>query len=79
MKEHTIRRHNEILQLVTNRVASRNKEVAVTKETTYKIPSGGNLKPDLLVQSQKGVFVVDVTVRHEDTGLPCSGAQRQDP
>jgi len=75
MKEHTIRRHNEVLQLVTDRVASRNREVAVTKETTYKMPSGGNLKPDLVVQSQKGVFVVDVTVRHEDTDYLARGRE----
>jgi len=28
----------------------------------------GNLKPDLVVVSQGRVHVVDVTVRHEDTG-----------
>jgi len=73
MKEHTIRRHNEILELLTNRIANRNKEIAVTKETTYKMPSGGCLKPDLVVQSQKWVFVVDDTVHHEDTDYLARG------
>ena len=73
MKEHTIRRHNEILDLVINRITQRDKEVAVTRETTYTLPSGGNLKPDLVVQSRRGVFVVDVTVRHEDNDYLAQG------
>ena len=39
---------------------------AVAMEPSLLIPSGGNLKPDLVVKSQGRVFVVDVTVRHED-------------
>ena len=73
MKEHTIRRHNEILDLIVDKVTSRDKEVAVTREPTIKMPSGGNLKPDLVIQSQKGVLVVDVTVRHEDNDYLAQG------
>lgn len=41
-------------------------QVAVTKEPTIRLPSGENLKPDLVIKSQERVFVVDVTIRHED-------------
>ncbi|KAG5875374.1 hypothetical protein JTB14_016644 [Gonioctena quinquepunctata] len=40
--------------------------VAVTVEPTLVAPRGGNLKPDLVIKSQERVFVVDITVRHED-------------
>lgn len=73
MKEFTIRRHNEILDLIIDKVVSRDKEAAVTRETTYKMPSGGNLKPDLVIQSRKGIQVVDVTVRHEDNDYLAQG------
>ncbi|XP_039303390.1 uncharacterized protein LOC120357295 [Solenopsis invicta] len=73
MKEHTIRRHDEIIKLVIDKITQRDKEVAVTRKTTYKMPSGGNFKPDLVVQSRKRVFVVDVTVRHEDNDYFAQG------
>lgn len=73
MKEHTIRRHNEILELIIDKIVSRDKEAAVTRETNYKMPSGGNLKPDLVIQSRKGIQVVDVTVRHEDNDYLAQG------
>jgi hypothetical protein len=38
----------------------------VTREPSLRSPEGGNLKPDLVVKNQEGVFVVDVTIRHED-------------
>lgn len=65
-KPQRIRRHNEIRDFVVEEVTKRGNEVAVTKEPTVRLPSGGNLKPDLVIQSQERVFVVDVTVRHED-------------
>jgi hypothetical protein len=30
------------------------------------LPTGEKLKPDLVIKNREGVFVVDVTVRHED-------------
>jgi hypothetical protein len=36
------------------------------REPTITDPEGGNLKPDLVVKNQEVVFVVDITVRHED-------------
>ena len=43
------------------------KEVSVIEEAIIPTPTG-NLKPDLVVISQGRVHVVDVTVRHKDTG-----------
>ena len=39
------------------------------------MPSGGILKPDQIVYNQRGVFVVDVTVRHEDNKYLVQGHQ----
>jgi hypothetical protein len=44
----------------------RDKEAVVTREPTLLSPEGMTLKPDMVVKNHKGVFVVDVTVRHED-------------
>lgn len=73
MKEHTIRRHDEIKDLIIDKIVKWDKEVAVTREPAFAIPLGGNLKPDLVVQSQKGVLVVDITVRHEDNDYLAQG------
>jgi hypothetical protein len=43
--------------------------VEVTKEPDLTLPTGEKLKPDLVIKNREGVFVVDVTVRHEDGGL----------
>jgi hypothetical protein len=40
--------------------------VEVTKKPDLTLPTGENLKPDLVIKKREGVFVVDVTVRHED-------------
>jgi len=37
------------------------------------MPSAGNFKPDLVIQSRKRVFVVDVTVHHEDNDYLAQG------
>ncbi|KXZ75601.1 hypothetical protein TcasGA2_TC033504 [Tribolium castaneum] len=51
------------------------KDSAVTLEPTIRHPVHGNLKPDLVVQNREGVYVVDVTVRHEDGNLLAQGRQ----
>lgn len=38
----------------------------VSKEPQLTLVGSGNLKPDLVIANREGVFVVDVTVRHED-------------
>jgi hypothetical protein len=42
----------------------KDKEAVVTREPTLR--SLEALKPDLVVKNQKGIFVVDITVRNED-------------
>jgi hypothetical protein len=65
-KVQRIRRHDEIRDLVCKKLAAM-KEVQIIEEAL--IPTkAGNLKPDLVVVNQGRVHVVDVTVRHEDTG-----------
>jgi hypothetical protein len=65
-KRRRIRRHDEIRDLIVDEVTKAGLGVSVTKEPLIRHPSGGNLKPDLVVQNQGRVCVVDVTVRHED-------------
>jgi Holliday junction resolvase len=36
------------------------------REPTIRDSEGSNRKPDLVVKNREGIFVVDVTVRHED-------------
>ncbi|KAI4475667.1 hypothetical protein M0804_014163 [Polistes exclamans] len=72
-KAERIRRHDEIKDLVMDEIMKRDSEATVTKEVTIQSPSGGNLKPDLTVRNQKGVFVVDITVRLEDNDYLAQG------
>ncbi|CAG9825768.1 unnamed protein product [Phaedon cochleariae] len=66
-KPSRIRRHDEICDLIVQEVQKQGREVAVTVEPpTMVVPRGRNLKPDLVIQRQGRVLVVDVTVRHED-------------
>ncbi|CAG9825805.1 unnamed protein product [Phaedon cochleariae] len=66
-KPSRIRRHDEICDLIVQEVQKQGREEAVTVEPpTMVAPRGGNLKPDLVIQRQGRVLVVDVTVRHED-------------
>jgi hypothetical protein len=67
-KEERIARHNEIKDFVLQRIVENDKEAVVTREPALLSPDRGTLKPDLVVKNQEGVFVVDVTVRHEDGG-----------
>lgn len=64
-KAQRIRRHDDIVDLVMAEIPKRNKEAVVLKEPRIE-NNGVALKPDLVVKSQGRVFVVDVTVRHED-------------
>jgi hypothetical protein len=67
-KKERIERHDEIKDYILNRIVENDKEAAVTREPTLLSPEGRALKPDLVVKNQEGVFVVDITVRHEDGG-----------
>lgn len=61
-----IRRHNEIRDYVEKVVLEKDGFAIVSKEPLIPLAEGGNLKPDLVIKNQSGVFVVDITVRHED-------------
>jgi hypothetical protein len=74
-KVQRIDRHDEIKNLIADEATKKDKETAVTLEPTIRTPASGNLKPDLVVQSQGRVFVVDVTVLHEDGNLLAQGRQ----
>ncbi|CAH2020915.1 unnamed protein product [Acanthoscelides obtectus] len=52
-------------------------EVAITVETDGGGNRRRNLKPDLVIQSRGRVFVVDVTVRHEDGNNLAQGFTKQ--
>jgi hypothetical protein len=60
-----IKRHNEIRDLIESSLQEM-EAVEVTKEPDLTLPTGEKLKPDLVIKNREGVFVVDVTVRHED-------------
>jgi hypothetical protein len=62
-KEARIRRHDEIVDILVNRL-SNDKEVTIVKEA--KIHTETVAKPDILFKRDGRVFVVDVTIRHED-------------
>ena len=62
-----IRRHDDIRDFVSKKLASMKEKVQIIEEALIPTQTG-NLKPDLVVVSQGRVRVVDVTVRHEDTG-----------
>lgn len=61
-----IRRYNEIRHFIEEVVLKNDKAAILTKEPTILLAEGGNLKLDMIIQSQSGVLVVDVTVRHKD-------------
>jgi hypothetical protein len=65
-KKERIERHDTIKDFILQRIIDSDKASAVTREPTLNSPEEGILKPDLVVKNQRGVFVVDVTVRHED-------------
>ena len=65
-KADRINRHNEILNLIINKISPLKSTAAVAQEPSLRTPEGTRLKPDLVVKNQEGVLVVDVTVRHED-------------
>ena len=66
-KAQIIRRHDEIRDFVTKKLANMKEEIKIIEEALIPTPTG-NLKPDLVVVNQGRVHVVDVTVRHEDIG-----------
>jgi phage FluMu protein Com len=66
-KAQRIRRHDEIRDIISQKLAKM-KGVRIIEEATITTTKGKILKPDLVVVSQGRVHVVNVTVRHEDTG-----------
>jgi hypothetical protein len=66
-KVQRIRRHDEIRDLITSKLSKMKDGTKIIEEALIPTPTG-NLKPDLVVVNQGRVHVVDVTVRHEDTG-----------
>jgi predicted nuclease of restriction endonuclease-like RecB superfamily len=67
-KAQRIRRDDEIRDTVSQKLTKGKDGVKIIEEAAIASPKGNILKPDLVVVSQGRVHVVDVTVRHEDTG-----------
>jgi predicted transcriptional regulator len=67
-KTQRIRRHDEIRDFVSKRMANLKEKSQIIEEALIPTPTGNNLKPDLVVVNRGRVHVVDVTVRHEDAG-----------
>ena len=67
-KSQRIRRHDEIRDFVSQKIRRMKEKVEIIEEAMIQTPTGTNLKPDLVVVNRERVYVVDVTVRHEDTG-----------
>jgi hypothetical protein len=66
-KVQRIRRHDEIRHFASLKLATMKEKVQIIEEALIPTKTG-NLKSDLVVVNQGRVHVVDVTVRHEDTG-----------
>jgi hypothetical protein len=60
-----VQRHDEIKDFILKRILERDKGAVITREPILRSPKGEVLKPDLVVKNREGVFVVDVTVRHD--------------
>jgi hypothetical protein len=67
-KKERIAMHDEVKDFVLQRIVENDEEAVVTRDPTILLPEGVTLKPDLVVKNREGVFVVDVTIRHEDGG-----------
>jgi hypothetical protein len=52
--------------LILDKVNKTVADATITREPTIELPNGGKLKPDMVIKNDEGVFVVDVSVRHED-------------
>jgi hypothetical protein len=65
-KKERINRHDEIKDFILKKIVEKDREAVVTREPTLQTPEGVPLKPYMVVKNHKGVFVVDVTVRHEN-------------
>jgi hypothetical protein len=66
-KTQRIHRHDEIRNFIAKKLANNGQKFTVIEEAAVPTPSG-TLKPDLVVINQGRVLVIDITVRHEDTG-----------
>jgi Reverse transcriptase (RNA-dependent DNA polymerase) len=62
MKNRMIKRHDEIVEILARESMKKNETTTV--EAMLGL-TGVNLKPDLVVLNQKGLFVVDITVCYE--------------
>jgi hypothetical protein len=65
-RKERIQRHDKIKDYVLKRIVDVDEETVVSREPTLQSLKGEVLKPDLVIKNREGVFVVDVTVRHED-------------
>lgn len=61
-KAKRIKRHNEIVNLLKERLAVKNR-VMMEPTVTYQ---GERLKPDLVILNENRVLVLDVTIRYEN-------------
>ena len=66
-KTQRIRRHDEIRDFVSKKLASIKVKFSIIEKALISTPTG-NLKPDLVVVNKGRVHVVDVTVGHANTG-----------
>ncbi|XP_071577669.1 uncharacterized protein [Temnothorax nylanderi] len=67
-KSGRIKRHNDNRDCIERHVLGQ-RGMAVTKEARLQDPHLRNLQPDLIIQYRERVFVVDITVCHEDGDL----------
>lgn len=72
-KSKRIKRHNEIVNLLKQRLAG---SCMVMVEPTIEL-QGERFKPDLVVQYKEGILVLDVTVRYENSNSLEAAAQEK--
>jgi hypothetical protein len=66
-KTQRIHRHDEIRNFISKKLVTTSQNFEVIEEAAITTPSG-TLKPDLVAINRGRVLVIDITVRHEDTG-----------
>ncbi|CAL1672367.1 unnamed protein product [Lasius platythorax] len=72
-KAKRIKRHNEIVDLLKDRLAATNR-VLVEPTVEY---NGERLKPDLVITNEERVIVLDVTVRYENKSFLIEAAKEK--
>jgi hypothetical protein len=66
IKSQRIGHHDKIKDFVLEKIVAKDKDAIIMREPTLSDSDGSHRKPDLVVKNREGIFVVDITVRHED-------------